>query len=78
MTTDGRRARNWAWLNKWMVDTARKGAMSQRKKNSVEAHGGLEAAIDAARDRGLHLVLPTDDTGAELVVASTHPFRVLA
>ena len=52
--------------------------MSQRKLTSIEKHGGgLDAVRAVARDKGVHLVLLTDDKGNELVAASVHPFKVV-
>jgi hypothetical protein len=35
--------------------------MSQRALSSIDAHGGLTAAVKAARKQGVHLVRLTDD-----------------
>ena len=72
-------ARQDAWLAEWMAAASKEGAMSQRKASAIAARGGgLEAAARAARAAGVHLVLLTDDKGAELVAASLHPFKILA
>ena len=67
-----------AWLAKWLDAVASGDAtMSQRTVTSIEAHGGMDAAIREARARGVHLVELTDDHGKQLVAASLHPFRAL-
>ena len=70
--------RDQAWFARWMASACRTGTMSQCKRTAIDAHGGLERAVEAARAEGVHLVLLTDDHGDELVAASLHPFRVLA
>ncbi len=67
-----------AWVADWLdgvVDG--KTTMSQRAMSSIEAHGGIDHAIEAARRRGVHLVQLTDDRGRTLVAASLKPFRTL-
>ncbi len=67
------------WLDRWMGAASRDGAMSQRRLASIEAYGGgLDAAAEAARAAGVHLVLLTDDKGDKVVAASRHPFKVIA
>lgn len=67
------------WLDRWMTDASRRGAMSQRKRSAVERHGGgLNEAAQAAKDRGVHLLLLTDEHGEEVLAASLSPFRVIA
>lgn len=67
-----------AWLARWMQGAKRSGAMSQRRRTSVEKHGGgLHAATQAAKANSVHLLLLTDENGKEIVAASSHPFRVL-
>ena len=51
--------------------------MTRRKLASVERLAGLPAVVDAAKMRGIHLLLLTDDRGDRLVAASRHPFEVL-
>ena len=70
---------NDAWAASWLDGVAaRRHAMSQRKLSSVEAHGGgVERVARLARERGVHLVLLTDDQGVEFVVASLRPFKVV-
>lgn len=51
--------------------------MSQRPMSSIEAHGGVEQAVRAAKARGVHLVQLADDHGKLLVAARRHPFRTL-
>ena len=66
------------WIEKWLDGVvAGQTTMSQRLMSSIEAHGGLDRVISAARHRGVHLVQLTNDHGAELVAASLNPFRVL-
>lgn len=66
------------WLDSWLDDVASGSAtMSQRVLTSIEAHGGLDKAVAAARKRGVHLVLLTDDKGTALVAASQKPFETL-
>jgi len=66
------------WIGKW-IDAVADGSatMSQRRLSSVERNGGTEAAIAAARERGVHLAKLTDDQGNVLVAASLHPFEPL-
>lgn len=63
------------WLAKWL-DAVQDGSatMSQRALTAIDKHGGVEAAKDAAKARGVHLVQLTDDKGTLLVAASRHPF----
>ena len=67
-----------AWIAAWL-DAVRDGSatMSQRLLTSVEGHGGLETAIEAARVRGVHLAVLTDDKGKVIIAASVHPIRSL-
>ncbi len=66
------------WIKSWLDSVASgKATMSQRKRSSIDAHGGLEAAVSAARAAGLHLVQLTDDEGHVLVAASRAPFETL-
>ncbi len=51
--------------------------MSQRKRTSIEARGGLEAVKSLAEQKGVHLLLLEDDEGNALVAASTKPFQVV-
>lgn len=67
------------WAEQWLAGVA-DGTfqMSQRTLKSVEARGGgLEFVRRAARVMGVHLLLLTDDEGAELVAASRSPFTVI-
>ena len=67
-----------AWIEDWLDGVASGGAkMSQRALTSIEAHGGLEPVIAAARARGVHLVKLTDDHGKTLIAASLEPFETL-
>jgi len=66
------------WMEGWIEAVASGAAtMSQRKRASIEAHGGLSAAVAAARAKGVHLVELTDDKGEVLIAASREPFRTL-
>ncbi len=66
------------WIETWLDNVASgQATMSQRLASSIEAHGGLDHAIAAAKLRGVHLVQVTDDHGKELVAASLNPFKVL-
>ena len=69
---------NLIWIENWLgaVEDGR-ATMSQRSVSSIETHGGLQAAVDAARTKGVHLVKLTDDGGKILVAASRHPFEPL-
>ena len=70
-------AATWAaaWLDAVAAGTA---TMSQRKLSAVEKRGGGLSAVGAlARERGVHLLVLTDDTGDEIVAASRHPFKVV-
>lgn len=63
------------WISKWLAAVHTGSAtMSQRARSTIDRHGGPEAVIAAARERGLHLVELTDDKGTLLVAASVHPF----
>ena len=66
------------WIGRW-IDAVADGSatMSQRRLSSVDRHGGTEAAIAAAKARGVHLAKLTDDQGHILVAASLHPFEPL-
>ena len=61
------------------VDAVASGAatMSQRNVRWVEANGGFDNLVAAARQREVHLVKLTDDKGNELVAASQKPFETL-
>lgn len=62
----------------WMDSVATGAAsMSQRNVRWVEANGGVNELVQAARRRGVHLVQLTDDKGVELVAASQAPFKTL-
>ncbi len=66
------------WIAKWIdAVSAGRATMSQRRLSSIEAHGGLEAVISAARSQGVHLVQLTDDQGHVLVAASRERFETL-
>ena len=67
-----------AWIATWL-DAVQDGSatMSQRARSSIDRNGGLDGAIAAARERGVHLAELTDDKGTLLVAASRHPIRSL-
>ena len=63
------------WADAWLDGVASGAAtMSQRAMTTIEAKGGLEPVVAAARQRGVHLCQLTDDTGKVLIAASRHPF----
>jgi hypothetical protein len=51
--------------------------MSQRSLLSIEKLGGLEAVRKRAKEKSIHLLLLTDDTGKQLIAASKPPFKVI-
>ena len=51
--------------------------MSQRNLKWVEANGGIEDLIAAAKWRDVHIVRLTDDKGNQLVAASSEVFTTL-
>ncbi len=66
------------WADAWLDGVASGAAtMSQRALTTIEAKGGLEPVVAAARARGVHLCQLTDDTGKVLIAASQHPFVAL-
>lgn len=67
-----------AWVDRWL-DAVCEGTatMSQRARSSIDAHGGVDAAIAAAKAKGVHLVQLTDDKGRLLIAASLEPFETL-
>ena len=67
------------WTEAWLNGVADgSNTMSQRKLTVIEKRGGgLRAVQAAAKKKGVHLVLLTDDKGNELVAASTQPFKVI-
>lgn len=67
------------WAAEWLDGVADgSNTISQRKLTSVEKNGGgLDAVKAIAEQKGVHLVLVTDDKGNELVAASVHPFQVI-
>ena len=78
LKSDLDRATDFTWVAEWLdaVEAGRL-SMSQRTRSSIDAHGGLEAAVAAARARGVHLVQLIDDNGKLLIAASREPFTVL-
>ena len=65
-------------LDSWLASVvAGEATMSQRGVRWVEAQGGLEAVVAAAKARHVHLVQLTDDQGGVLIAASLHPFTAL-
>lgn len=66
------------WMEAWIASVADgEATMSQRSVASVERHGGIGKAVEAARARGVHLVRLTDDEGKVLIAASLQPFETL-
>ena len=65
-----------AWVASWL-DAVGEARMTQRRLTSVERHADLAMLVNAARARGIHLLVSTDDRGQRLVAASRHPFEVL-
>ena len=66
------------WLDVWLSAVADGSAtMSQRAMTSIEARGGINAAIAVAKAKRVHLVQLTDDKGKLLVAASREPFTTL-
>lgn len=67
------------WADAWLAAVADGSlTMSQRKLSSIEERpGGIETVRAVAEQRGIHLAVFVDDRGQELVVASTHPIRVI-
>ena len=67
-----------SWAIKWLdAVSCGEATMSQRKLTSVEGRCGLEAVSALARQRGVHLLLLTDDRSEQLIAASLHPFRII-
>ncbi len=67
-----------AWIGSWLdavVDGFQ--SASRRPMAMIERHGGIEAAIAAAKSRNVHLMEIIDDSGRHLVAASRTPFRAL-
>ena len=61
-------------LEGWLEAVASgRASMSQRGVRWVEAQGGLNIVVAAAKARGVHLVRLTDDAGKVLIAASLHP-----
>ncbi len=66
------------WIAQWLDAVAAGSAtMSQRARSSIDAHGGIEPVIAAAKARGVHLLQLTDDRGKVLVAASRDAFETL-
>ncbi|MDQ6926201.1 MAG: hypothetical protein M3154_08180 [Candidatus Eremiobacteraeota bacterium] len=67
------------WADTWRADEANGSlTMSQRKLSAIEERpGGLATVRTVAEQHGVHLAVFVDDRGQELVVASTHPIRVI-
>lgn len=76
---DGDGQAGTGWAQRWIAGVADGTfTMSQRKRSAVEARGGgLTAVRRLAEANGVHLLLLTDDRGAELVAASRSPFQVI-
>lgn len=67
-----------AWIGAWLDTVADgRGTISQRPLSVIDRHGGLEAAIDAAKSRNIHLIEMSDAEGKPLVAASRTPIRAL-
>ena len=65
-------------LEGWLEAVASgRASMSQRGVRWVEAQGGLDIVVAAAKARGVHLIRLTDDAGKVLIAASLHPFEAL-
>jgi hypothetical protein len=66
------------WIEEWLdAVVSGRSTMSQRSLRSIEAHGGIDPIVAAAKARGVHLVQLTDDKDQPLVAASMHPFKTL-
>ena len=63
-----------AWLDAVANGSA---TMSQRQVAWAERNGGLATLVEQARARGVHIVRLTDDSGRDLLAASTEPFSTL-
>ena len=63
-----------SWLSSVISGEA---TMSQRGVRWIEAQGGLDTVVAAAKTRGVHLVQLTNDEGKTLIAASLHPFKSL-
>lgn len=63
-----------AWLDAVAEGYA---AVSQRAVSAIDRHGGIDAAILAARSRNVHLAELVDDSGRRLIAASRQPIRAL-
>lgn len=70
---------NSDWAEAWMESVANgSNTMSSRKLTSIEKRGGgIDAVKEIATQKGVHLVLLTDDKGNQIVAASTAPFQVV-
>ena len=68
-----------AWAEGWLDSVAGGlNTMSQRKLSVIDKHeGGLDAVKELAIQKGVHLLLVTDDEGNEIIAASVNPFRVI-
>lgn len=67
-----------AWIGAWLDAVAQgSGAVSQRALVAIERHGGLDAAIAAAKMRNVHLTEVVDTTGKLAIAASRVPVRSL-
>lgn len=66
------------WAEEWLESIANgASSMSQRKLSSIQKQGGIDTVKQIANQKGVHLVLITDDKGNELVAASVNPFTVI-
>lgn len=67
-----------AWIGAWLDAVADGyGTVSHRALATVERHGGIEAAVAAAKARKIHLAAMTDDSGRPSIAASRAPIRSL-
>jgi hypothetical protein len=66
------------WVARWLEMVVAGAAMTQRSLASIDRFGGGLAAVKkAAKQRGVHLLLVTDDRGRQIVAASRWPLKVI-
>ncbi len=67
------------WTNAWLDSVVNgKSTMSRRSLRRIKAlGGGIDAVKKAAKQRGVHLLLLEDDSGAKIVAASLGKFNVI-
>jgi len=69
---------NESWFTRWLAPVADgTTTMSQRQLSSIDAHGGIDAAVAAARQAGVHLAQFVDDKGVVLIAATPDPVTLL-